>query len=149
MFGNRKLPLREKVFILSMQYHGFRKTSSRKNLKYAYGYIIPATGKEDGDGIDCWVKMPKDFRLIPVQLTQRGVRQFRDRQNPTAEQLEEFVKKSNKSVSAKYNFCKVSGIAFVLLRDYEGGKTDPLLARSDVSALRYGVMRLRKYHFKV
>jgi hypothetical protein len=149
MLKNRKLPTREKVFFLSLQYHGFRKTSRRHNLKFRRGYVIPATSREDGEGIDCWVKMPRDSRLIPVQLTQRGVRQYRLHQHPSAEQLADFIKRSDRRVSAKYGFCKVSGIACALLKDYEGYNTSPELARSDVSALRFAVFSLRKYHLKI
>jgi hypothetical protein len=96
MNNRRKLPSREHVFITSLMYHGFRLTQRRHNLKFKRGYIIPATRREDAEGIDVWVKMPKDDRLLPVQVTQRGVRMYRKYRRPDGEKLETFITKSEK-----------------------------------------------------
>ena len=96
MNNRRKLPSREHVFITSLMYHGFLLTQRRRNFKFKRGYIIPATRREDAEGIDVWVKMPKDDRLLPVQVTQRGVRMYRKYRRPDGEKLETFITKSEK-----------------------------------------------------
>ena len=138
----RKLPKREYVFIMSLMLHGFRFSRSRENLKKSRGYLIPATDKEDADGIDFWVKMPKDMRIFPVQVTQRGIRMFKKHHKPSDGELRSFVHGSEKRIRAKRSWCKKSRIGFVLVRDFEGGVTNRTLAWGDIKALRYALERL-------
>ncbi len=141
----RKLPSREHVFIRSLMYHGFRLTRRRRNLKYRRGYIIPSTRKEDSEGIDVWVKMPKDERLFPVQITQRGVRIYRKYHEHSGEGVEVFIKRSEKRVQEKRRRCYLHGIAFALVRDFEGKTTNPQIARWDIKTLRYAIAHLRRW----
>lgn len=145
MVKRHKLPDREKVFIESMMYHGFRKTHRRKNLKFRLGFIIPATRREDAAGIDFWVKMPRDERLFPVQVTQRGVRMFRKYHSPSKEVLEDFILRSQKRTEQKRKRSKKHGIAFTLVRDYGGTHTNPQLAWGDIKALRYAIAHLKRW----
>ncbi len=138
----RKLPKREYVFIMSLMYHGFRYTSKRQNLKKSRGYLIPATDKEDHDGIDFWVKMPKDMRIFPVQVTQRGVRMFKKHHKPSEGELRSFMSSSEERIRAKRSWCRRSRIAFVLVRDYDGGLSNTTIAWGDIKALRYALSRL-------
>jgi hypothetical protein len=138
----RKLPKREYVFIMSLMYHGFRLTCSRQNLKKSRGYLIPATDKEDHDGIDFWVKMPKDMRIFPVQITQRGIRMYKKHRKPSEAELRTFVKHSDVRICAKRKWCKKSRIGFVLVRDFDGGITNKTIAWGDIKALRYALSRL-------
>lgn len=127
---------------MSLMYHGFRLTYKRRDLKKRRGYVIPATGKEDADGVDLWVKMPRDLRLIPVQVTQRGVRLYRKHQHPSPIMFEIFVEHAAQRVRAKRKRCKKLGIAFVLVRDYDGTLTSTTIAWGDIKALRYALARL-------
>lgn len=145
MLHLRKLPYREHVFITSLMYHGFRLTRRRRNLKYKRGYIIPSTRTEDAGGIDVWVKMPKDDRLFPVQITQRGVRIYRKYHKCSDERIEDFIKHSEKRVQAKQRRCRRHGIAFALVRDFEGKSTNPQIAWGDIKALRYAITHLRRW----
>lgn len=144
MTKHRKLPKREHVFITSLMYHGFRRTCERKNLKFKRGYIIPATNYEDAEGIDVWVKMPRDDRILPVQVTQRGVRMYRKYSMPSVETLEKFILLSEQRVLAKQRRCFRHGIAFALVRDFEGGVTNPQIAWGDIKALRYAIAHLKR-----
>ena len=145
MSHRHKLPRREHVFIQSLLYHGFRRTRSRHNLKYRLGFIIPATQREDSGGVDFWVKMPKDKRLLPIQVTQRGVRLFRKYQRPSTERFAEFIIQSGKRVEAKRKRCRAHGIAFVLVRDFDGARTNPQIAWGDIKALRYAIAHLKRW----
>lgn len=145
----RKLPKREYVFLMSLMYHGFRFTHRRRNLKINRGYIIPATKYEDSDGIDFWVKMPRDMSIHPVQVTQRGTKLYKKhKRDHSLSELEiaKFAKISEERVRAKLRWCKKSSIAFVLVRDFDGGVTDRNLAWGDIKALRFAlnVLRARK-----
>jgi hypothetical protein len=145
MANRRKLPSREHVFITSLMYHGFRLTQRRRNFKFKRGYIITATSREDAEGIDVWVKMPKDDRLLPVQVTQRGVRMYRKYRRPDGDKLETFIVKSERRVKAKQRRCFKHGIAFVLVRDFEGKTTNPQIAWGDIKALRYAIAHLKRW----
>ncbi len=134
--------LRERVFFASLQYHGFRLTRRRKNLKFKRGYIIPATRFEDAGGVDAWIKMPRDARLTPIQVTQRGVKHYKKFSKPTDEQLQDFISKSNHRISAKQRRSKRHHIAFVLVRDHIGHRTNPTIAWGDIKTLRYGIAAL-------
>jgi len=140
-----RLPLREKVFIESLMYHGFRKCRRRRNLKYKRGYVIPATQAEDSGGIDFWVKMPRDSRLFPVQITQRGVRLYLRLSKPTAQMRAVFEERSLKRVEKKRRICYRNGIAFVLVRDTNEKNTCVRTAQSDVAALRYAIATLKRW----
>lgn len=140
-----KLPDREKVFIESLMYHGFRKVRRRKNLKYKNGYIIPTTKREDASGVDFWVKMPRDSRLFPVQVTQRGIRIFRKYRRPSPDKLLEFIEKSHYRVESKRRRCKKQGVAFALVRDFGGVHTNPQVAWGDIKALRYAIAHLKRW----
>ena len=139
------LPRRERVFILSLMYHGFRKTRRRMNLKYRSGFVISATKREDATGIDFWIKMPRDERLLPIQVTQRGIRLYRKFHYQSGEKLQEFIQRSEKRIAEKRKRCKKHGIAFVLVRDHIGHQTNPQLAWGDIKALRYGIAHLRRW----
>jgi len=145
MVRHRMLPCREQVFIASLRYHGFRFTQRRSDLKFKRGYVIAATSHEDAGGVDVWVKMPKDDRLLPVQVTQRGVRMYRKYRRPTGEKLETFVVHSERRVRNKQRRCYRHGIAFALVRDFEGKTTNPLIAWGDIKALRYAIAHLKRW----
>jgi hypothetical protein len=145
MANRRKLPTREHVFITSLRYHGFRLAQQRRNLKFKQGYIIPATSREDADGIDVWVKMPKDDRLLPVQVTQRGVRMYRKYRRADGEKLETFIIRSERRIREKRQRCFRHGIAFALVRDFEGRTTNPQIAWGDIKALRYAIAHLKRW----
>jgi len=145
MTKSRKLPSREYVFITSLMYHGFRLTQRRCNLKFKRGYVIPATSREDSDGIDVWVKMPKDDRLLPVQVTQRGVRMYRKYRRSDSDKLETFIIKSERRVRVKQRRCYRHGIAFALVRDFEGKTTNPQIAWGDIKSLRYAIAHLKRW----
>lgn len=142
MADHRKLPLREHVFILSLQYHGFRFVRRRKRLKKKKGYIIPATKQEDASLIDFWVKMPGHTELIPVQVTQRGTAIFRRRHKAAAEREAEFARLSSRRLRFKHRACIRYRIAFVLVRDHTGIKPSKSIAWGDKKALEYGVRAL-------
>lgn len=140
-----KFPQREYVFVGSLKYHGFREATRRKNLKLKCGYIIHATQKEDSNGIDFWVKMPYDNRLLPVQVTQRGIKMFKKYKREGQPSLSTFIKKSNKRIAQKRKVCKDAGIVFVLVRDFDGMRTNKSIAWGDIKALRYGIAHLRRW----
>lgn len=144
MAKRRKLPTREHVFIASLRYHGFRLTQQRRNLKFKRGYIVSATSREDADGIDVWVKMPKDDLLLAVQVTQRGVRMFRKYRRADGEKLETFIIRSERRIREKQRRCFRHGIAFALVRDFEGRTTNPQIAWGDIKALRYAIAHLKR-----
>ncbi|MEZ4103795.1 MAG: hypothetical protein R3B60_00730 [Candidatus Paceibacterota bacterium] len=139
------LPKREVVFIKSLKYHGFRVTRKRGNLKYTTGYIIPSTKREDHSGIDFWVKMPRDERLFPVQITQRGVSILKKYQGFTEDRFKILILESESRIRNKRKRCKQHGIAFVLVRDYRGSKTNPRIAWGDIKALRYAIAHLKRW----
>ena len=144
MSDRQKLPIRESVFIESLKYHGFRKTSRRRNLKFNCGYVIPATTKEDSTGTDFWIKMPRDKRLFPVQVTQRGVKIHRQRKVLGVDALSVLIQTSDKRVREKKNRCYRHGIAFVLVSDYNEKHTTPKIAKSDIRALRFAPYHLKR-----
>jgi len=144
-YKKRKIPHREIVFLQSLKYHGFRRTLRRKNLKYRKGYVIFSTTSEDASGIDFWVKMPKDERLIPVQVTQRGVKMYRKYSRPVSKDLEDFITKSNQRIQKKRHRAYEHGIAFALVRDFGGVKTNPQIAWGDIKALRHGIAHLKQW----
>lgn len=137
----RKLPLRERVFVLSLMYHGYRFTRKRLALKRKRGYVIPATKQEDAAAIDFWVKLPGGTDLIPIQITQRGIRIFRKRSAPSVTQLEEFERTSERRIRTKRQLCQRNKIVFVLVRDHDGPRTSRSLAWGDIKALRFGMAR--------
>lgn len=142
---HRRLPRREAVFIESLLYHGFRKTNQRKNLKYRKGYVIPATRREDAGGIDFWIKMPRDDRLFPVQVTQRGVRIQRRLKKISGHEIREFTARSDDRIRKKRMRCKRHGIAFVLVRDFCGTTSNACIAWGDIKALRYAIAHLQRW----
>lgn len=137
--AERKHPDRERVFFASLQYYGFTLSFIRVNLDFGHGYIMPATIREDSGGIDCYVKMPRDHRIFPVQVTQRGIRINRKLKNFTENDKESFLQKCEERIRAKQAICARSGIVFILLRDYLGKDTNPALAQRDVNSLCYGI----------
>jgi len=141
-----RLPDRERVFIHSLQYHGFRHTKKRQGLKYSRGYVIPATKHEDSSGVDLWVKLPKETELIPVQITQRGVRIHRKFHRLTPQKLDEFISRSHIRIREKRLRCQTQGIIFILARDCNRIRTTPALAKCDVRALRKAVAYLKRQH---
>ncbi|MDB4992416.1 MAG: hypothetical protein JWL75_661 [Parcubacteria group bacterium] len=141
MITQRKLPTRERVYVHSLMYHGYRFVRRRRNLKKKKGYVVPATNREDSSGIDFWVKMPGSMVLIPVQITQRGVKLFRKHDHPTPVRLEEFIQQSERRIDRKRRACIRHKIAFILVRDHDGQHTNKTLAWSDIHALRYAIRR--------
>lgn len=137
-------PAREQAFIHSLQYHGFRLRYRRKNLKYKRGYIIPATKHEDADGIDFWVKLPRERILFPLQITQRGVRLYRMYQRPSEFQLQEFIKAADKRIAMKRKMCRDAKIVFVLVRDYKHRIVNEAIANADIRALRATLKEWRR-----
>ncbi len=144
MSRDRKLPLREQVFIESLIWFGFRLSSQRKNLQLRRGYVIPSTDKEDGSGIDLWVKVPNNPKLYPIQITQRGIRIFRLLGNPTPEELVNFCCKSHQRIEAKRAICESNGVVFVLVRDYLGAETNFATARRDFKALYHCINQAKR-----
>lgn len=144
MTQRQRLPTRERVFIESLKYHGFRKTRRRKNLKFNYGYVIPATEKEDATGTDFWIKMPRDERLFPVQITQRGIKIHREKKILSTEALLNLIKTAELRVREKKSRCYKHGIAFVLVSDWSERHTTPILAHSDIRALRFALFHLKR-----
>jgi hypothetical protein len=145
MTSRRQLPNREQVFIMSLMYHGFHLNYSRRNLKFKKGYMIPATKMEDSGGVDLWIKMPKDDRILPVQITQRGVRMYKMFRQRTGVDLQKFVELSKIRIRDKQQRCFNHGIAFVLVRDFVGNMTNPTLAWGDIKSLKYGIAHLRRH----
>lgn len=139
MAKKRRLPSREAAFITSMMHHGFRRTIHEAKLKYKRGYIILSTQKEDSAGIDFWVKLPKSDDLIPVQITQRGIKMFKRYHKPSKSDLDKFIKNSNKRLRDKKKRCKMNGIIFVLISDFEGRKANHRIAWCDIKAFRYAL----------
>jgi hypothetical protein len=139
MHSCRKLPLREQVFIRSLTYHGFRVAKRETHLKKRKRYIIPSTKAEDASLVDFWVKLAGDTKLIPVQITQRGIGIFRLRSKPSATQLEEFSRISEERLRRRRKACATSRIAFVLVRDYTGARPSRSLAWGDKKALEFGL----------
>ncbi len=144
MTKSRRLPTREQVFIESLVWHGYRQVKAGTNLKLRVGYVIPATRKEDSEGIDVWVKPPNDTRVYPVQITQRGIKIYRRLQTPSPEALAAFIARSAQRVRQKERRCRRHGIAFVLVRDHLGLHTNPTLAWGDRKALLYGLWHLKR-----
>ncbi len=101
--------------------------------------------REDAEGIDFWVKVPRDDRLFPVQVTQLGVRLFRKHHSPNRRLLHEFIKHRERRVKDKRERSKKHGIAFVLVRDFDGLNTYPKLADSDIKALRYAISHMKLF----
>ena len=136
----RRLPGREYVFLLSLMYHGFRLTHRRKRLKKKKGYVVPSTWREDASGIDFWIKMPRSLILYPAQVTQRGIKMFKERYKDDGKlSLAEFTKRSNDRIAFKRTMCQDNGIAFVLVRDFVGRMTNKTIAWGDIKALRYAI----------
>lgn len=137
-----RLPSREQVFIESLMYHGFRKVRSLNYLKFRMGFVLPATTSEDAEGIDFLVKMPRDDIIYPVQITQRGVTLVQKYHVLSKWQLDEWHARAHERIEKKRRMCKRSGIAFVLVRDFAGTRTNPCIAWGDIKALRYGIARV-------
>ena len=144
MHAHHRLSVREQAFVHSLQYHGFRYTKRRRNLKYNRGYIIPATKREDADGVDFWIKIPKERLLYPVQVTQRGVRLYRRYQHPSEFQLREFIKNADRRIAMKRQMCRAAKIIFVLLRDHDSRTVTESVANADIRALRATLKEWRR-----
>ena len=129
----------------SLAYHGFRKTSCRDGLKYSIGYIIPSTDREDASGTDFWVKLPKEEELFPVQITQRGIRMFKEYHVLATDDLDVFIEKSEERIQTKREICMTCKVAFVLVRDYFLEKPSPIIAWGDKKALLYGIEHLKRH----
>ena len=120
-------------------YHGFRFVRRRNRLKKNRAYVIPATKSEDSSLIDFWVKLPGDTELIPVQITQRGTAIFRVRNNPSPPRFQEFDLLARDRLRRKQQACSRNRVAFVMVQDHLGEKTNPKLAWKDKKALFYGL----------
>ena len=134
---------RERVFISSLLYHGFRLALRKHALPPHHGYVIPGTMAEDAIGIDLWVRLPHEQHLIPIQLTQRGTKLHRHFHRPNPRQLHEFIERSAHRLLAKQQRCFRQGIVFVLVRDHVHSRTNRRIAWGDVKALRYGIRQAR------
>lgn len=139
MDRERPLPRREQVFVISLMYHGFRLVYRRNRLKKRKGYIIPATLHEDAGGVDFFVKMPGAEHLLPVQITQRGVKHFKEFHHQEGPHLETFTKSAVQRLRNKRRRCARQGIAFVLVRDWRHPLPSRAIAWGDVKALRLAV----------
>lgn len=114
----------------------------KRFLKNRKGYIIPATKREDAEGVDFWVKLPGETRVIPVQVTQRGVAHFRRHHSPHGPKIGDFMSVSEERLREKRRLCRQNNIAFVLVRDFEGCVPDRSIAWGDVKALRHAIAQL-------
>ncbi len=142
MASKNRYVLRERVFVMSLMLHGFRRINGRRNLKKRCGYVIPATRHDDHNGIDAWVKMPGDISIIPIQITQRGVRLHKKYHGHG--EMQSFLQKSEQRIRYKRTQCRTCRIAFVLVRDHDGHTTNRTLAWGDVKALRYAIQVLTR-----
>lgn len=142
----RKLPLREQVFIASLAYHGFRVARRHDRLKFNRSYVIPSTKQEDANLIDFWIKPAWSFAFIPVQVTQRGTAIIRQR-NPliAEERFRDFSEESERRVRRKRRVCKRCRIAFAMIRDYTGLKPSKSVAWGDRKALQKALQALGDY----
>lgn len=142
----RKLPLREQVFVASLAYHGFRVARRHDRLKFNRRYIIPSTKQEDASLIDFWIKPAWSFALIPVQVTQRGTAILRQR-NPLIpeDRFRGFSEESEQRVRRKRRICRRCRIAFAMIRDYTGGKPSKSVAWGDRKALQKAIQVLGNY----
>lgn len=142
-YSHRQVTQREKVFILSLMYHGFRRIQRHRTLtkfiKKRIGYVAPATQAEDASGVDLWVKMPGHNLFLPVQVTQRGVQMYRWYKNPTDGEIDNFLSQSDQRLREKRERSKLNNIVFVLLGDFVGKTTTPQIAWRDVQAMRFAV----------
>ena len=143
MSKHRQLPKREQVFILSLMYHGYRVVHRRHRLKKKKGYIIPTTKHDDSGGIDFWIKPPGHSRIVPVQITQRGVALHKKHDQPSPEKLHELIQHAKHRLRKKRRMCARCKIVFVLVRDFDGEATNKTLAWGDIKALWYGLARLK------
>ncbi|NBD73467.1 hypothetical protein GVX82_00285 [Patescibacteria group bacterium] len=138
----RTPPTREQVFLTSLRYHGYRLTHKRSGLKENRSYAIPATRREDAEGIDLWVK-PRGVReLIPVQITQRGTRLFAKYHRPAQAGNAEFSDRAAVRLREKRSRCRRHEIAFVIVRDHDGVRPSRAIAWGDVKALHFGLRQL-------
>jgi hypothetical protein len=103
-------------------------------MKKGRAYVIKATRKEDASGIDFFVKLAGSLILIPVQITQRGVKHFKAREK-SRELISNFIHRSDERVARKKEMCTHAGIVFVLVRDFEGPRVTESIARSDKRSL--------------
>jgi hypothetical protein len=133
------------VFIESLRYHGFHLRHSKRNLKHRKGYVFPSTKTEDAAGIDLWIKMPKDTSILPIQVTQRGVRMYKKYHGHSVHDLEKFIEKSTHRIRHKQKRCHKNQIVFALVRDYDGTTTNPTIAWGDIKSLKHGIAYLRRY----
>lgn len=143
----RKLTPREKVFVASLRYHGFRVLKHReahKGVKWRKGYVVPSALEEDARGIDFWIKMPRTDTFVPVQITQRGVRLHRAYGHRAAHRLQHAICTAELRLAKKRSACRESGIVFLVVRDALGYHTTPALARSDIAALRRAISPRRR-----
>ncbi len=140
----RRLPTRERVFITSLLYHGYRLSYRRHALKYTVGYVIPATALEDACGIDVWVKPRGADTCIPVQLTQRGTRLFRKYHRPSGPRDREFQETAVRRLREKRTLCRRHQIAFVIVRDHDGERPSRTIAWGDVKALHFALRQFRQ-----
>lgn len=140
---HRKLPPREHVFVLSLMRHGYRLTRRRSNFKKKKGYVIPATKREDAGGIDFLVKPPGADCVVPVQITQRGSRFYQKYHSAAPHHLDDFHAAAIIRLRTKRRRCRKDGVAFVLVRDHDGNRTNPAVAWGDIKALRHAVHYLQ------
>lgn len=89
--------------------------------------------------------MPDDRRIFPVQITQRGNRLYRKYHEPSAASLRDFIEKSDKRIEAKRLMCRTYGIAFVLVRDFDGLFPSKAIAWGDMKALRHAIANLKRW----
>jgi hypothetical protein len=143
MSHHRKLPLREQVFAWSLMYHGYRRVHRRTRLKKKRGYIIPATNWEDATGIDFMIKPRGETRIVPVQITQRGVALYRKHHFLSSEKVACLVKEAEKRIREKRIICKRDKVLFIVVRDYNGQHTNERVALSDIKALRFALARFK------
>ena len=153
MKRRHRIPMREIVFIESLRRHGFRLTKDFSRIKRRYGYVVPASDREDASGVDFFVKMPREDEIYEVQVTQRGdhLSHIFCRYESTVDADETELQRVRDSLSVagelhlenKREICYRHNIALVMVQDYPGERSNPTLAWRDVKALRYGVNILK------
>lgn len=151
MNRRHRIPLREMVFIESLRRHGFRLAKDFRRIKRRYGYVVPASDREDASGVDFFVKMPREDDIYEVQVTQRGdhLSHIFCRYEGVADPVElqrvrDVLSRAGElHLEVKREICYKHNVALVMVQDYPGERSNPTLAWRDVKALRYGINVLK------
>jgi hypothetical protein len=135
-------PTRERVFAQSLRYHGYNITRRKRSLKYGQNYIIPSSQFEDSGGVDFWIKPAGRRTLVPIQITQFGVNLHKEHYVESEKlKAKEVAFHAKKRVNLKKQICNLANIVFILVRDFDGSRTNPEIAKMDIKALRFALER--------